>query len=67
MQRNACPPPRNMSKPVFEERQLTNFSASPTYNATLPLGPPSKPAKTQGLELATNADVLIGRAGNGKI
>ena len=52
---------------MFEEQRLGNFSASPEYNAALPLGPPSGPADTQGLQLATNGDVLIGRADNGAI
>ena len=56
---------RNMSTPVYEEQRLGNFAASPEYNAALPLGPPSSPAGTQGLQLATNGDVLFGHADNG--
>ena len=59
------PPPRNMRTPVFEEQRLSHVSASPQYNAALPLGPPSEPGTTQGLQLATNGDVLVGRADNG--
>ena len=51
---------------MFEERRLRKISTR-TYNAALPLGPPSQPANTQALELATNGDVLIGRADNGVI
>lgn len=61
------PMPRSMSTPVYEEQRLGNFAASPEYNAALPLGPPSSPAGTQGLQLATNGDVLFGHADNGVI
>ena len=50
---------------MFEAQPLSKYPASPERNAALPLGPPREPAITQGLELATNADVLIGRADNG--
>lgn len=60
-------PPRNMRTPVFEERPLDIFSASPEYRAALPLGLPSRPARTQALHLATNGDVLIGHADNGVV
>ena len=51
--------------PVYEEPELLNISASPQYNAALPLGPPSRPAITQALQLGTNGDILFGRAANG--
>ena len=54
-----------MSTPVYEEQPLCHFSASPGYSAALPLSPPRDPATTQGLQLTTNGDVLIGRADNG--
>ena len=53
--------------PVYKERPLDNHPASPEDKSSLLLGPPSKPAATQALHLATNGDVLIGRAGNGAI
>ena len=59
-------PHRNMGTPVFTELPLINFSASPTYRAALPLMPPSHPSRTQALQLATNGDVLVGRADNGE-
>lgn len=55
----------NMRTPVFEEQRPSNFSTPPEYNAALPLMPPTRLAHTQGLQLATNGDVLIGRADNG--
>lgn len=51
--------------PVFTQQPLTNFSTSRAYNAALPLTPPRNQARTQALQLATNGDVLIGRADNG--
>ena len=59
------PPPRNMRSPVFEEQRLHHFSTSSQYNATLPLRPPTCAACSQGLQLTTNGDALIGRADNG--
>ena len=59
------PTPRNMSTPVFEEQQLDIMSTSPEFKAALPLGAPSRPARTHALHLATNGDVLIGHADNG--
>ena len=56
-----------MSTPVYEEQRLGNYSRSPSYNAALPLRPPKGPASTQGLQLATNGDVLVGCANNGVI
>ena len=56
-----------MSTPVHEEQRLSHNSASPSYNAALPLRPPSSPAHSQGLRLSTNDDVLLGRADNGLI
>ncbi len=56
-----------MRSPVFQEQRLGNFSATPEFGATLPLGPTSKRAHSQGLQLATNRDVLIGRSDNGVI
>ena len=50
---------------MFEEQRLDIMSASPEFKAALPLGPPSRPARTQALHLATNGDVLIGQADNG--
>ena len=61
------PPPRNMRSPVFEEQQLSHYSALMQYNAPLPLMPPFSPARSQGLQLSTNDDALIGRADNGMI
>ena len=51
--------------PMYEEPELLNVSASPQYNAALPLGPHSRPANTQALQLGTNGDILFGRADNG--
>ena len=50
---------------MFEEQRLYHYSASLQHNADLPLRPPSFPACSQGLQLSTNGDVLIGRADNG--
>ena len=62
------PPPRNMSEPVYEEQRFDDLSLySPECNAALPLRAPSVPAQDQGLQLATNGDVLVGRADNGLI
>ena len=54
-----------MDELVYEAPELMNVSASPQYNAALPLGPPSGPADTQALQLGTNGDLLYGRADNG--
>ena len=59
------PPPRNMRSPVFEEQRLHHYSTSLQNNAALPLMPPYSPARSQGLQLSTNNDALIGRADNG--
>ena len=58
-------PPRNMRSPVFEEQRLDHYSTSLQHSAALPLQPPSSPARSQGLQLSTNDDALIGRADNG--
>ena len=44
--------------PVFTEQRLSNFSASRAYNAAMFFS-------QQALQLATNSDVLVGRADNG--
>ena len=62
LKRARVPLPRKMGTPVFEEQP-----ASLEYTAALPLKPPAALADTQGLQLATNGDVLIGRADNGVI
>ena len=54
-----------MDEPVYEAPELMTISASPQYNAALPLGPPSGPADTQALQLGSNGDLLYGRADNG--
>lgn len=52
---------------MYEEQRLSHISASPEYNAALPRRPPSSPAHSQGLQLSTNDDVLLGRADDGLI
>lgn len=60
---------RNMSAPVYEKQWLGRKGTSSEYSARgrsrMPLGLPSRPARDQALQLATNGDILIGRAGNG--
>ena len=50
---------------MFEEERLHHYSTSLQCSAALPLQPPSSPARSQGLQLSTNDDALIGRADNG--
>ena len=61
--------PRNMSAPVYEKQRLRRKSTTSEYSARgrsrMPLGLPSGPARDQALQLATNGDILIGRADNG--
>ena len=54
-----------MSAPLYEQaHNLNNFIHS--WNPhPLPLGPAQRPSEHQGLFLATDDDVLIGRAENG--
>ena len=61
--------PRNMSAPVYEKQRLGRKSTTSEYSARgrsrMPLGLPSRPARDQALQLATNGDILLGRADNG--
>ena len=60
---------RSMSTPVYEKQRLGRKCTTSEYSARgrnrMPLGLPSGPARDQALQLATNGDILIGRADNG--
>ena len=54
---------------MYEEQRLRDFYSHDilppdSTTASLPLGSPYYPAHSQGLQLVTNGDVLIGRADN---
>ena len=56
---------------MYEERELTTDSLmpSPEINKALPLGSCLGPpiSSSQGLQLGTNGDILVGRSGDGAI
>jgi hypothetical protein len=62
---------RNMSSPLYEQSRHLNHLAAPAAEegqgpaTPWPLPPADKPASCQGLWLACDEDVLLGRADNG--